>query len=249
MEKILLEEMTWYEVEEALESGVETVVVAVGSTEAHGPHMPMATDTLWARTLGESVTQGLGNALLAPVIPVGCTDPLMSFPGTISIRRDVLVGLIVDYCRSLARHGFKNVVLISSHDGDYGPMEDAAIELEALEPNLNVIAYSDLGELVEVIYGTSEEQGIDVAAAGAHAGEFETSLMLAVHPDVVREEKLQTGTVIDLRDAPEILGGDVREAAPIGVIGDPTQATREAGEAYLKNMTEAIVRYVRERGG
>jgi creatinine amidohydrolase len=249
MDKILLEEMTWYEVEEAMADGVDTVVVAVGSTEAHGPHLPLGTDTLWARTLGEAVAKGLTRTLLAPVIPVGCTDPLMSFPGTISIRRDVLVGLIVDYCRSLRRHGFKNVVLVSSHDGDYGPMEEAAVELKALEPDLNVVAYSDLGELVEVIYGTSERRGVDATAAGAHAGEFETSLMLAAHPDVVRQDRLQTGALVDLHDVPDVLAGDVRKVTGLGVIGDATQATREGGEAYLRRMTDAIVRYVRDQVG
>ena len=67
MDKIALEHMTWLEVQEALDEGVDTVVVVVASTEQHGPHLPLGTDTLWGKALGEQVAHRLGNALLAPV--------------------------------------------------------------------------------------------------------------------------------------------------------------------------------------
>lgn len=247
MERILLEEMTWFEVQEALDKGMDTIVVVVGSTEQHGPHLPLGTDSLWGKALGERVARRLGNALLAPVISVGCTEALMSFPGTLTLRQETLIAIIVDCCRSLARHGFKNVVLITSHEGDFLPMEEALQRIGQEQSQINVIAYGDIGELVDVIYNTSIEQGIDVRSAGAHAGEFETSVMMALYPDLVAEDKMETGTLIDFRAMPELFAGDLREITAIGVIGDPTLATKEMGEAYLEKMTEAIVDYAQAR--
>lgn len=250
MDKIVLEHMTWLDVQKALDEGVDTVVVVVASTEQHGPHLPLGTDILWGKALGEKVAHRLGNALLAPVIPVGCTEALMSFPGTLTLRQETVIATIVDYCRSLARHRFKNVLLLTSHEGDFLPIEAAVQRMREMgeeRPQINVIAYSDIRELVGVIFSTAAEHDIDVVSAGAHSGEFETSVMMAVHPDLVAEDKVEKGVLIDFPATPDLFAGDLREISANGIIGDPTLATREMGNAYLESLTEAIVRYAEAR--
>ena len=78
--------------------------------------------------IADAISEAIGTPqlIICPPLSIGYSKWFLPFPGTISLEQDTLVRLLLDYCRSLARHGFKNVVLVSSHDGDYGPMEDAA---------------------------------------------------------------------------------------------------------------------------
>jgi creatinine amidohydrolase len=247
MEKIVLEEMTWVEVQEALNRAVDTVVVVVASTEQHGPHLPLGTDTFWGKALGERVTRRLGKALLAPVIAVGCTEALMSFPGTLTLAEGTLIAVIMDYCRSLARHGFKHVVLITSHEGDLVPMEKAAQKVKEQLPEIDVMAYSDVQGHMRAVCDAAEKGGIELEAAGFHAGEFETSVMLAVNPDVVAEDRMEMGILVEPNDWPNLFTGDFRKRTAIGIAGDPRGATRGMGESYLDSLSDAIAAYVQAR--
>jgi len=117
--KIVLSEMSWVETKQALERGVNTIVFAVGSNEQHGPHLPACTDSLIGKALAYKVAKKLGKALQAPTINMGCSEHHMAFPGTISLKLETLTGLIRDYCVSLAKHGFKNIVILPSHGGNF----------------------------------------------------------------------------------------------------------------------------------
>jgi creatinine amidohydrolase len=247
MEKIVLEEMTWVEVQEALNAGVDTVVLVAASTEQHGPHLPMGTDTFWGRALGERVARRLGNALLAPVIAVGCTEALMSFPGTITLNNDTLIATIVDYCRSLARHGFKNVVLITSHEGDLAPMEKAAQRIRRELPEINVVAFTDAQDTMRALCDTAAKGGIELEVAGYHAGEFETSVMMAVNSDFVAKDKMVMGILVDPSEWPGLFAGDFKELTAVGIAGDPRNASKEMGESYLDSLSGAIAEHVRAR--
>src|SRR5262249_46089827 len=112
---VLLEELSWPVVQEALSAGVRTVVIVVASVEQHGPHLPTMTDTAIGYTVGERVARKLGQSLLAPVIRPGCSDHHLTFPGSLSIPRETLIETVQAFVRSLAPHGFQNFVLFSSH--------------------------------------------------------------------------------------------------------------------------------------
>jgi creatinine amidohydrolase len=113
-----MSEMTRVDIEKALERGFRTVVFAVGSNEQHGPHLPTCTDSLEGDVLVNKVVGKLGRALQAPSINVGCSDAHMVFPGAISLRSETLKSLIHDYCVSLAKQGFRNIVIFPSHGGN-----------------------------------------------------------------------------------------------------------------------------------
>ena len=115
---VLLEELSWPEVEDALNRGVRTVVIVAASIEQHGPHLPTITDTAIGHAVGERLARKLGNALLAPVIRPACSDHHLAFPGSLSIPEEVFVETVIAYVRSLAPHGFDTFVLFSSHGGD-----------------------------------------------------------------------------------------------------------------------------------
>src|ERR671939_269900 len=96
-EEVLIEHMTWPEIEDAIKRGKRTAIVVAASSEQHGPHLPEATDALLGEELGARLAHRLGDALVAPVIRPGCSEHHMGFPGTISISADTLMTLLDDY--------------------------------------------------------------------------------------------------------------------------------------------------------
>ena len=119
MKTIRLEDMNWPDIKKAIANGYKTVVVGIGATEQHGPHLPLKTDAVIGEMLAYEVAKGLGNALQAPTIRVGCSEHHLSFPGTISLHASTLKSIIIDYVESLKRHGFETVVLLPSHGGNF----------------------------------------------------------------------------------------------------------------------------------
>ncbi|MBS1253558.1 MAG: putative mycofactocin system creatinine amidohydrolase family protein MftE [Anaerolineales bacterium] len=248
MDRYKLAEMNWPEVEEALSQGVDTVVVTFGSTEQHGLHLPLATDSLWGEALGERVTRKLGNACLAPALRIGCSEHHMAFPGTITLRKETFVEVIADYCQSLARHGFRNIVLIPTHGGNFAPLAEAVESLAGRLPDVNIIAYTDLMELLDASFRIATERGVTPAEAGGHAGEWETSMILTLRPELVAMDQAQAGYVGDMKSvASVVFEQGFRAVTEIGVLGDPEKAGPASGEAYLEALTELLVTHVQAR--
>ena len=122
--------MTSPDIRAAIERGMDTVVFAVGSNEQHGPCLPVFTDAAFGDTLAYLVAQKLDNAFKGPTINIGCSDLHMKFAGTISLRKETLQNVIRDYCASLAKHGFRRIVVIPSH-----PMAGTSVPLQKLRMN------------------------------------------------------------------------------------------------------------------
>ena len=132
MKTIRLEEMNWPDIKTAIAGGMKTVLVAVGSTEQHGPHLPTMTDALIGDVVAERVAAKLGNALVGRTISVGCSEHHLAFPGTISLKSATLKMVINDYIDSLLRSGFKKIVFVPSHGGNFAPVRDAIDEARRL---------------------------------------------------------------------------------------------------------------------
>src|SRR5919107_1108565 len=119
-----LDKLTWPEVKVELENGRDTVVVAFGATEQHGPHMPLATDALIGDELARAVAERLG-AFVAPTVRVGCSSHHLDFPGTLSLEDETFHAIVRDIVASLARGGFRRVVLLPTHGGNFAPLATA----------------------------------------------------------------------------------------------------------------------------
>src|ERR1041385_9237549 len=104
---IALEHMTSPEVRAALDAGYTTAIFAAGAVEQHGPHLPLFMDAEHGSKLAEEVARSLGNALVAPTIRVGCSEHHMRFAGSLTLRIKTFEAICLDYCTSLARHGFR----------------------------------------------------------------------------------------------------------------------------------------------
>src|SRR5919197_1022819 len=185
---LLLEELTWPEVRDALAAGYSTVIVPCGAVEQHGPHVAMLSDTLQARAVARRVAERMGNTLVAPAIPVGCSEHHMAFPGTLSIRRETLEATYTDYCRSLARHGFRRIACFSGHGGDFAPLADMLPRLRGAAAPARVAAYADLRAYIGAWSAEVAAVGEDVAKVGGHADLPESSVVMALRPDLVRPE-------------------------------------------------------------
>ena len=245
MQKINLFEMTRPEVEEAIASGVDTVIITIGSTEQHGLHLPLGTDAIMGEALGQRVAHALGDTLLAPGMRIGCSEHHMDFAGSLTLSRQTFIGVVGDICRSLARHGFRHIVLLPTHGGNFAPLAKA---VEAIRPELsgvNLIAFTDLMAFMDEIFQTGKARKVTPEQAGAHAGEFETSIMLYLRPDLVAIDKAQPGYVGDqLRIAPLVFEKGFRAVTANGVLGDPRDASAANGEAYMAAITDLLVGYI-----
>jgi creatinine amidohydrolase len=223
--------MTWPEIKAEQEHGRNTVVIAFGATEQHGPHMPLATDALLGDHLARLVAESL-DAFVAPTVRVGCSEHHLEFAGTLSLSEGTFHGIVGDILRSLARGGFARAVLLPTHGGNFGPLA-AALELLGAVPGLEVRAVTDLSTLFTIAQLGAEEHGVPLGEGGLHAGEWETSMMLAIHPELVHPERGEPGYTGDPQAAVgAIFGGGVHTVASNGVIGDPGRASAEHGARY-----------------
>jgi creatinine amidohydrolase len=226
-----LDRMTWPEIKAEQERGRDTVVVAFGATEQHGPHMPLATDALLGDHLARMVAESL-DAFVAPTVRVGCSEHHLEFAGTLSISEGTFHAIVADILRSLARGGFARAVLLPTHGGNFGPLA-AALELLGPVPGLEVRALTDLSTLFTIARLGAEEHGVPLGEGGLHAGEWETSMMLAIHPELVHPERGEPGYTGDPQAAVgAMFGGGVHTVASNGVIGDPGRASAEHGVRY-----------------
>lgn len=234
---VLLEEYTWPEVESALEAGTRTVIVAVGSVEQHGPHLPLIMDTLDGEELSRRVAEKLGDALAAPPIRPGCSGHHMDFPGTITLPPETLMDVIRSYCRSFDEHGFEHVVLVPTHGGNFAPVRTVAPEISR-EIDANVITLADLDEHMSLMNEGLRESGVEYEEEVIHAGAVETAMVLAVDEGLVRTDRLEVGHEGEVATS-RLLSEGFEAIAENGVLGDPRKATREAGEAIFEKVADA----------
>ena len=198
------------------------VVVPLGAVEQHGHHLPLGTDTAVACAVADAAAVSLDGALLAPALAYGASGEHEGFPGTISIGTEALTGLLVEYGRSAGRWAGR-VLVVNGHGGNLDALR-AAVPL--LRSEGRDVAWFPCG----------------VAGGDAHAGRTETSLMLHVEPDGVREDAAVAGETAPIRELlPRLRAEGVRGVSPTGVLGDPAGATRAEGAALLANLTARLV--------
>jgi creatinine amidohydrolase len=231
MAALELDRLTWPEVEAERDAGRDTVVVAFGATEQHGRHLPLATDALigdhFARLLADRL-----DAFVAPTVRVGCSSHHLDFPGTLSIEDGTFHAIVADLVRSLATGGFRRIVLVPTHGGNFGPLAEAVEKLD-VPRGVEVSAVTDIRGLMQIAELGREEYRVPLGEGGLHAGEWETSMMLAIHADLVRMDRAEAGFTGELQEALEgMFAGGVKSISENGAVGDPAKASAEHGRRY-----------------
>jgi len=197
--------------------GRPTVLVPVGSTEQHGPHLPLDTD---ARVAAAVAARAAGTGLLvAPPVAYGASGEHEGFPGTVSIGHGALRLLLVELGRSAARWAGR-LLFVNGHGGNVPTLVDAVRLLR---------------------YEGRDAAWFACAPGGdAHAGRTETSLVLALDPALVRPER-PAGNAAPIADLlPALRAGGVAAVSPNGVLGDPAGASAQEGERLLAAMAAAL---------
>ncbi len=240
-----LERMTWPEVRAEVEKGRNTVVVPFGALEQHGPHLPLGTDAIFGDELGRAVAERL-DAFLAPTVRVGCSRHHMAFAGTMTVAEETFHLIVSDIVTALAAHGFRRLVLLPTHGGNFRPLGDAVAKLGPME-GVKTVTFPDVSALLGAVMPVAAELGITSAEGGVHAGEWETSMMLALRPDLVQMGRAEPGYVGDLMPGVQkFFNEGVHSVADNGVFGDPRRASAAAGDKYIRALVDLIVRTVEE---
>jgi creatinine amidohydrolase len=244
-----LDEMTWPEVRAALDAGQRTIVVAAGSMEQHGPHLPLQTDTLLGTYVVEAIVERLPGVFQGPTIPFGVSEHHMPFAGTITLDKDAFKLVVRQYVASLAAHGFEHVFVVPSHGGNFGPLRELEHECRGMIDGARFIAFSDLQEFIQVMYDIAAREDITPAVSGAHAGEAETSLVLAARGDLALMDYAEEGYVGDF--GPDAQRAVFERGMPAltsnGILGDARPATADRGVAYRDALANMLAEWIRER--
>ncbi len=234
--------MTWKEVKELL-TDTDLVIIPTGSTEQHGPHLPLGTDSLIAL----EVSIRVGKLLKAPIFPIldiGHSIEHLSFPGSISYTPETMLAVIRDISTSLTSHGFKHLVFINGHGGNQAVLE---LSIQWIRNNLKFWAYLfNIGEI-------AQERGMrkskimvqDKHRSVLHADKIETSMVLSIAPDKVKQTRTESKpgkkkSKISESSFIGSLGWNAEDMGESGVIGDPRGATSVEGSALLDYVAARI---------
>lgn len=237
-----LAHLSWPELQRQAARRGSTVLWPWGAFEQHGPHLPLATDTLFAERVAAAVAESLDPSLPLGLLPVqwlGFSPEHLGFAGTLSLPAELLIELVVAVGGQLADAGYERLVLLNAHGGQIGLLEVAARQLRSRHPRLAVLPCF----LWRGPEGISELIPEPERSSGLHAGLAETSLMLHLEPT---STGTQRPAEISRINPPE--GWSLEGAVPCswltdelsssGVIGSAEGATTELGEALFQRLVE-----------
>jgi creatinine amidohydrolase len=208
-----LETLTAPELTRLVTDGVTTVVVPFGSIEHQGGHLPIGADAMLADAVAREVARRL-DAVLAPTVRVGCAEQHAAFAGTLTLQAPTLTDVAVELAESLARQGFRLIVLVSTHGGNRVALEEAVARLGAVPGGPVVCA----------------PQGDVGPRPGAHSGHWLPSVMLALRPDLVKPEHAGTDLADELREAGAERGAEHLERFVTSIVeGARRESSRSRG--------------------
>ncbi len=220
------------------------VILPIGSLEQHGPHLPVEVDSLLGEAIGQRTAREImargQPALVLPMVWTGLSEHHMSFGGTITLSLPTFTALVEDICRSILRHGFTRIVLLNGHGGNENALRNITDELT---PKLRV-------PLVQFTYWYAASEAIgeilETQPGLTHACEAETSLMLALRPELVATDRIPLAKSNRTSGIEEFVGSGIYRWRAIGTrsgsgaLGNPEAATAEKGELLLAAISRSL---------
>jgi creatinine amidohydrolase len=217
--------------EEVAAADADHAVLPVGSTEQHGPHAPLGTDTFHAESIAAAGAERFaGPVAVAPPIPVGVSAEHRSFAGTLWVSPDSFRRYVGDVLDSLLEQGFGTVVVVNGHGGNVGPLREITAR-KTRENGARVVPFTWFDALDEPDMG--------------HGGPVETALLRYTHPDLVREGETEAAAADAAERWGEWVAGvnvayDTEAFSENGVVGDPREGDAERGARLLERGGTAL---------
>lgn len=230
-------------------------VLPIGSVEQHGRHVPVGCDTLAASRIAQDSARSLGESPLILVLPpmwYGYSPHHMGFAGTVTLSSATFIDVLCEICESVLRNGVTRLVMLNGHGGNVSAMDVAAGRIGEEwrgRARIAAVTYWNL-----VAHRTHEFRDSPAGGTG-HAGEFETSLMLAAHEDLVRMDRAVTHYPKMPSEylSSDLFGtsrasayNDFGDLSPSGTLGDPSFASKEKGEKILTACREEFCTFLRD---
>jgi creatinine amidohydrolase len=236
-------QLTWEEVGRLVQQGVDVALLPVGATEQHGPHMGCGMDAEIAAQLVRTVAEKTGAALL-PTLPYGCSlGHSQRWPGTLALQPKTMIDIVKQIGDWVYASGFRRLFIINTHVTNFAPLR-CALEMLRAEHDGFMVALVNSASISERV---RERHFHD--AEDWHANEAETSLMLALRPDMVRVDRISDSDDPD-RTEECVFSHPVNRTSLNGVTGKPSLSTREKGEELFRwmveDLSEMVTRGMRE---
>lgn len=243
-DRVLMTDMTTFEVRDAIAAGKTTVLVFNGSIEETGAAVVLGKHVYKARYIGAKIARELGNALVAPVMPFAPTgEELDKFPGTIDLSPATFSAVNADVVASMVRSGFKYIILMGDHGGNQEPLQKLAPELDAKYRPQGVRVFFSGDEYAKSDAEVEKYLDDHHFPKSNHGGVADTSEVWATGPGHVRADKLAMGDPVNRA------GGDVH-IGPSGIEGDPRRSSPALGRMFddikVKNGVAEIRKLIAE---
>jgi creatinine amidohydrolase len=221
-----------------MERGIDTAILPIGATEYHGNHLPYSTDTIMAEGLSLRLAKELETAVVLPPISYGMSLHLMAWPWTLSLRPETLFAVVVDIAESLLSQGITKLLVVSTHDGNPAPIENAAREINDRHGMAIALMRGWQGMAKSLLAGRYD---IDED----HGGQSEMSVVLHLAPALARQEE-----AVDVpnqqMDHPIRVFGSFDRVVPHGYSGKPSRGTADEGEAILDAIAAHVGPFLRQ---
>lgn len=243
--------LTWTDIQAMPDKQNVVLIQPIGAIEQHGPHLPLAVDAAIAAAITGQALQRLESTIPAYALPLlyyGKSNEHWRFPGTITLSAQTLMSLLLEIGESVYRAGFRKLVFLNAHGGQPQVLEIVARDLHQVYPDLMVFplfVWRAPNVAADLISAQELELGI-------HAGDAETSLMLALLPDQVRMKQAVTEYPQGLPEQSLLsmegklpFAWSTHELSRSGVLGDPTTASQEKGDRILESLTESWLQVIR----
>jgi creatinine amidohydrolase len=236
MKRVKLEELNQHSF---TEGKIDKAILAVGSCESHGEHLPFGTDTFVSYDIARAVAERLDHTVVVPPLWYGMSLHYRHKPMCVSLTNQTLITVLKEVMASLVHWGIRKIIVINGHDGNIAPIEIAARDVKVEHSDLAVAVldawWVTAGKLLP-------KDTFEVWDGLGHGGEGETSIALSIVPELVDMSRAK-GMIPDMFGDVKLVW-NFEELTDHGASGAPEKGTAEKGDKMKKALVDYVVDYV-----